>query len=181
MALEWLKSRLNPTPPPMVPAQRQGPPCDPPAGRAPSNRRNQRVDAEVLMIAQRFSHPPYQGIYYDDENRDWLVIPNYPLPTRFQERRCDLLIVFPETYPDTPPIGFYLNRKFNLQQGGHDPHLTSRAYHDAPDLTNQGWHWYCVQMDMRAPGAWRPRPDPGQPDNLWTFLNMVREALTNDA
>jgi hypothetical protein len=36
-------------------------------------------------------------------------------------------------------------------------------------------------MNMHAPGAWRPQPDPGRPDNLWTFLNMVREALTNDA
>jgi hypothetical protein len=34
---------------------------------------------------------------------------------------------------------------------------------------------------MHAPGAWRPDPaDHRRPDNLWTFLNMVREALTND-
>ena len=162
MALEWLASRLGM------------------AGQPASSRRNERVDAEVQMIAARFSHPPYQGVYYDDENRDWLIIPDYPLPARFRDRSSDLLIVFPETYPETPPIGFYLNKRFPLRAGGYDPHATGKAYHDAPDLTDQGWHWYCVQMDMQVAGAWRPQADPGQPDNLWTFLNMVREALSND-
>ncbi|MBN1935635.1 MAG: hypothetical protein JW934_13285 [Anaerolineae bacterium] len=162
MALDWLKSRL-------IPAAAPG-----------LGRRNRRIDAEVLMIAKRFSRPPYQGIYYDDENRDWLIVPGYPLPARFRERHCDLLIVFPETYPETPPIGFYLNKPFVLHNGQFDPHATGKAYHGAPDLTEQGWHWYCVQMDMQASGAWTPHADPGQPDNLWTFLNMVRESLTND-
>ena len=168
MLLDWLRSRLNPT--------------DQPGGhkQAVTSRRHQRVDAEVMMIAERFSRPPYRGVYYDEEHRDWLLIPHYPLPTRFQERRCDLLIVFPETYPETPPIGFYLNKRFQLRNGQFDPHATGKAYHEAPDLTEQGWHWYCVQMDMAAPGAWRPQADHRQPDNLWTYLNMVREALTND-
>jgi len=164
MVLNWLKSQLNP-----------------PSAPASNVRRNQRIDAEVKMIAARFSRPPYQGIYYDDAGRDWLVIPNYPLPKRFRQRRCDLLVVFPETYPETPPIGFYLNKRFQLANGKYDPHATGTAYYGAPDLTEQGWHWYCVHMDMRAKGAWRPRPDCHKADNLWTFLNMVRETLTNDA
>jgi len=162
MALSWLRSRLR-------------------RAHCPdTSRRNQRIDAEVAMVAVRFSRPPYRGVYYDQETRDWLVIPDYPLPARFRDRRCDLLIVFPETYPETPPIGFYLNRQFALQSGETDPHATGRAYHGAPDLIKQGWHWYCVRMDMAAPGAWRPQADPSRPDNLWTFLNMVRESLTND-
>lgn len=161
MALEWLTSRLGST--------------------GGNGRRNQRVDAEVTMIAERFSQPPYQGVYYDETNRDWLVIPNYPLPARFRDRRCDLLVVFPETYPETPPIGFYLNRRFPLHNGQYDPHATGKAFHGAPDLTDQGWHWYCVQMDMTKPGAWKPQADHRQSDNLWTFLNMVREVLTNDS
>jgi hypothetical protein len=162
MALDWLKARLDQTKQPAA------------------NRRNQRIDAEVLMIARRFSRPPYQGVYYDDENRDWLIIPNYPLPARFRDRRCDLLIVFPETYPETPPIGFYLNQQFPLRNGQHDPHATGKAYHGAPDLTEQGWHWYCVQMTVDAAGAWHPQANHRRSDNLWTFLNMVREVLSND-
>lgn len=162
MALEWLTSRLLSN------------------NQPGDSRRNQRIDAEALMIAERFSRPPYQGIFYDDEGRDWLVIPRYPLPARFQERRCDLLLIFPGNYPDSPPIGFYLNKHFALRAGGYDPHATGRAYHDAPDLMDQGWHWYCVRMDMSAPGAWKPHDDPRRPDNLWTYLNMVRESLSND-
>ncbi len=162
MALDWLKSKME-------------------QNREPdANRRNQRIDAEVMMIAPRFSRPPYQGLVYDDQGRDWLVVPDYPLPDRFRDRQADLLIVFPETYPETPPIGFYLNQQFPLRNGAHDAHATGKAYHGAPDLTDQGWHWYCVQMDMATAGAWRPQIDHRQPDNLWTFLNMVREALTND-
>ena len=168
MVLNWIKSQLNPS----TQSTKQG--------SLSPNRRNRRIDAEVQMIAGRFSRPPYQGVYYDEENRDWLVIPNYPLPARFKARRCDLLIVFPATYPETPPIGFYLNQRFQLRNGQYDPHATGKAYHDAPDLTDQGWHWYCVQMNMKAPGAWRPQADHRQPDNMWNFLNMVRETLTND-
>jgi hypothetical protein len=159
--LDWLKERLN-------------------QAADGDSRRNQRIDAEILMIAERFSRPPYRGVCYDAAGRDWLVIPDYPLPARFQDRRCDLLIVFPETYPETPPIGFYLNKRFALRQGGFDPHATGRAYYGAPDLTEQGWHWYCVHMNMDAAGAWKPQPDHRKPDNLWTYLNMVREVLTND-
>ncbi len=159
MALEWLKQRL---------------------AQSGSDRRNDRVDAEALMIAERFSRPPYQGIVYDEEHRDWLVIPHYTLPDRFQDRHCDLLIVFPETYPETPPIGFYVNKRLPLRNGQFDPHATGRAYYGAPDLTDQGWHWYCVHMNMQAAGAWQPQADHRRPDNLWTYLNMVREVLTND-
>ena len=172
---DWLARILNPqnTNPGDVPA-----PAPTTAQRNP--RRERRVDAEVNMIARRFSRPPYEGIYYDDVHRDWLLIPNYPLPTRFADRRCNLLIVFPGAYPETPPIGFYLDKPYRLRNGAQDAHLTGRSYHDAPDLTEQGWHWYCVTLDMRAAGAWNPQADPRRPDNLWTYLNMIRETLTND-
>jgi hypothetical protein len=180
---DWLANLLNPKNP-APPHPPDGAPAPVPVAVQRDPRRNlqrdARVDAEVTMIAGRFSRPPYQGVYYDDEHRDWLLIPNYPLPARFADRRCNLLIVFPGAYPETPPIGFYLDKKYRLRDGSYDHHLTGRSYHDAPDLTEQGWHWYCVTLDMRTEGAWRPQPDPQRPDNLWTYLNMIRETLTND-
>ena len=139
--------------------------------------RNERLQNEILMIAPRFANTG--GIFYDEENCDWILIPKYPLPERWRERWCKLLIVPPSTYPDTPPIGFYLNRKFHLKGGGSDPHFTGKAHHDAPDLCRNGWYWYCVTI-QNGPGGWQPSADHRQPDNLWTFLNMVRESLTND-
>ncbi len=139
------------------------------------SRRNERLLNEVMMIAPRFSNTG--GVYYDEQNLDWIMIPSYPLPQRWQERWCKLLIVPPGDYPSVPPVGFYLNKKFHLRDGGRDGHLTGQAYHGAPNLS--GWHWYCVTIQNGA-GGWQPSGDYRQPDNLWTFLNMVRESLTND-
>jgi hypothetical protein len=151
-------------------------PTEQPA-RPVSSLRNERLFNEIMMIAPRFSN--VGGIFYDEENCDWIMIPKYALPDRWEERWCQLLIVPPATYPETPPIGFYLNKRFRLRTGGADPHATGQAYHGAPNLLPGGWHWYCVRTAEGA-GGWKPTADYRQPDNLWTFLNMVRESLTND-
>ncbi len=139
--------------------------------------RNERLLNEIMMIAPRFSQNG--GVYYDEHNFDWIMIPKYALPERWEERWCKLLIIPPAGYPSMPPIGFYLNQKFHLKTGGHDPHNTSTAYHGAPDLLHSGWHWYCVTV-ADGPGGWQPSVDYREKDNLWTFLNMARETLTND-
>jgi len=139
--------------------------------------RNERLLNEILMIGSRFANSG--GIFYDEQNFDWIMIPRYPLPERWRERWCKLLIVPPQDYPSIPPIGFYLNRKFHLKGGGSDVHATGRAYHGAPDLLRAGWYWYCVTI-QNGPGGWQPSADYRQPDNLFTFLNMIRESLTND-
>jgi len=141
------------------------------------SRRNERLLNEIIMISPRFSNTG--GIHYDEENFDWIMIPRYPLPERWQERWCKLIIVLQRDCPAIPPLGFYLNKKFHLKDGGRDGHLTGEAYHGAPDLRKTGWHWYCVTI-QNGPGGWQPSADYRKPDNLWTFLNMVRESLTND-
>jgi len=145
--------------------------------RVMPNYRNDRIEKEILMVAPRFAQNG--GIHYDEENKDWLMIPRYPLPERWKERWCKLLIIFPNTYPETPPIGFYLNRKFHLKGGGSDSHFTGQAYHGAPDLKRQGWYWYCVTI-QNGPGGWQPSTDYRQPDNIFSFLTLIRETLTSD-
>lgn len=140
--------------------------------------RTERIRSEILMVAPHFSR--HEGVDYDEANCDWLMIPKYPLPEKWRNRWCKLLIVFPEAYPIAPPIGFYLNRKFQLNDGGRDDHLIGAAYYNAPDLKKQGWYWYCVQLQKSWEGGWRPSARYDEPDNLRTFLNMVREVLTND-
>ncbi len=144
---------------------------------AGSDRRKKYILTQVYQIAPRFSQDG-PGIEFDDRNADWLIIPKYPMPARWKQRWTSLLIVFPAGYPDTPPTGFYLNLRLGLKSGGRDGHLFTRAYHNAPDI--KGWHWYCCLAQLRQSGGWQPAADPTEPDNLWTFLNMVREALTVD-
>lgn len=139
--------------------------------------RKARIEQEVFMIAPRFSERG--GVYFDEEHGDWLIIPKYPLPERWHERWCQLLIVFPPTYPVSAPLGFYLNKNFRLTGGDRDPHLVGFGAHGADDLRSAGWFWYCVQT-TGGPGGWQPSADSREPDNLWTFLTLVREVLTND-
>ncbi|MDP3795188.1 MAG: hypothetical protein Q8R13_04675 [bacterium] len=130
------------------------------------------------MIAPNYTK--HEGICYDEENCGWLMIPKYPLPAKWRNRWSKLLVLFPETYPVTPPIGFYLNRKFRLIDYEADPHLIGVGLDGAPDLEARGWYWYCVRLLDGSDGGWRPNPDYRKSDNLRTFLAMVREVLTNE-
>lgn len=135
-----------------------------------SSKREDRIRQEVMMIAPRFSKNG-GGIDFDEDHCDWLIINNYALPEKWKARWCRLMIVFPMSFPDTAPVGFYLNKFFRLKGNRKDEHFIGRAHDGAPDLQEFGWHWYCVRI---ADGAWQPQ------DNLWTYLNMIRESLTND-
>lgn len=139
--------------------------------------RKTRIAQEVLMVAPRFAERG--GVYFDEENSDWLMIPKYSLPSRWREPWCQLLIVFPTTYPVSPPIGFYLNKRFRLATGRKDQHLLGDAQHGAANLVRNGWYWYCVEI-LTGFGGWQPSPNYNEPDNLWTFLNLIRDVLTND-
>jgi hypothetical protein len=140
--------------------------------------RTERIRQEILMVAPNFTK--HEGVEFDEENCDWLMIPKYPLPEKLGARWSKLLIIFPNAYPITPPIGFYLNRKFRLKDGGTDSHLIGSGHHGAADLQAQGWFWYCVRLNTGTRGGWRPSPDYREPDNLFTFLATAREVLTND-
>ena len=137
--------------------------------------RNNRVYNEIMMVAPMFNNDG--GIRYDQTNYDWIIIPQYPLPAKWTDAYCQLLILFPNTYPYTPPIGFYLSKELQLYTGGSDPHLLQGVAHDAPEVP--GWYWYCVTIQNEQ-GGWRASANYQQPDNLMTYLEMVRESLTND-
>lgn len=147
-------------------------------GSRHSDRRKRYIIEQVCQIAPRFSTDGGAGVNFDEQHCDWLMIPQYPLPERWKQRWTSLLIIFPEGYPDTPPLGFYLALQLGLKSGGRDGHVFEQGHHGAPTIP--GWHWYCVFAQVQQAGGWKPAADPAESDNLWTFLNLVREALTND-
>lgn len=146
-------------------------------GAAPNDRRRRYVTEQVYQIAPRFSQEG-PGIQYDEKNCDWVMIPHYPMPARWRQRRTTLLIIFPTGYPDVPPTGFYLDVRLGLKSGEWDAHLFQRGFHGAPDI--EGWHWYCLLAEVGSAGGWKPSADPCQGDGLFSMLNMIREALTVD-
>lgn len=66
--------------------------------------------------------------------------------------RTDALILLPKTYPLAAPIGFYLATGAATAHLDQSHLFASRAYHGAPDLSAEGWQWYCGVADNWRPG-----------------------------
>ncbi|MBN2694674.1 hypothetical protein JXR93_08430 [bacterium] len=121
------------------------------------------------------------GIEFDEENSHWMVIPDYKLPANWHNiaKKCRLMVLFPTEYPKIPPIGFYMDA--NIPQSP-DGHFFNDAYHDADkEPIKHGWKWYCVYI---KPNSWRPKRvkysgDWKYGDNLWTYLTLIKEVLSN--
>ena len=138
----------------------------------------QIITEQVIDVAE---HLFKQGVDFDEDNADWLVVPSYFLPRNWHHiaRSTPLLIVFPTEYPTLPPIGFYLMEDLPQSANGH---LYANAYHEAwKEPLAQGWKWYCTYVEA---GAWQPAPvrRPGDwkwGDNLWTYMTLVNEVLAS--
>ncbi len=146
------------------------------------DRRTRYIQTQAYQLAERFSKDGGEGILLDEREHNWLIIPKYPMPERWRQRWTRLMILFPSAYPDVPPTGFYLTIRARLKSGEKDNHLFNGGgyYAEAPDLSEQGWFWYCVHAQVQGAGGWKPSSDPKSPDNLFTFLNMAREALSTN-
>ena len=118
------------------------------------------------------------GVDFDDENADWMRVPEYILPRTWHKiaRTTPLLIVFPTEYPELPPVGCYLKAEL---EGAH---LYPDAYHEAAkEPLEDGWKWYCVYVNE---GNWQPARvkksgDWKYGDNLWTYFTLIKEALSS--
>jgi hypothetical protein len=132
-------------------------------------RRELFITTQVASIAEVLGDRYGQTVQLDQDLR-FVVLPYFRLPRRWGMKTTPILIWLPEKYPDIPPHGFYLS------QNCLGPHiLRYNVYGDSPDLSNYGWNWYCVN-----PKGWRANADPLEPDNLWTFLDVVRTSLSID-
>ncbi|MBF0236902.1 MAG: hypothetical protein HQM12_04290 [SAR324 cluster bacterium] len=99
---------------------------------------------------------------------------NHP---KFNITRCNLLFLIPQVYPAIPPIGCYLNYNFDI----NDSHFTQRGYHDAPNLVDKGWHWYCVGLgggfNQKSSSHWKPGGSASNGHNLVTLFAAATYAL----
>jgi hypothetical protein len=120
-------------------------------------------------------------IDFDEADSDWMVIKSYRLPQNWWHiaRFTPLLIVFPTAYPTIPPVGCYMKETIPQSANGH---FFTEAYHSADRAPlSDGWKWYCVYVQ---PGAWKPATvrKPGDwrsGDNIWTYLDLINEALAS--
>jgi hypothetical protein len=132
------------------------------------------ITEQVVDLAE---HLFKQGVEFDENGADWLVVPRYPLPPNWRHiaETTALLIVFPNEYPMLPPVGFYLPDDIAC---AHDSHLFGFAAHGASNAPIQeGWKWYCVYVDR---GAWRPSRHWRNGDNLFTYFTLISEAMNSN-
>jgi hypothetical protein len=83
--------------------------------------------------------------------------------------RTDAMVVLPNSYPVLSPIGFYLRAGAtagNLDKG----HLfATQSYHGAPNLSENGWQWFCGIVEGWKPGR----------HTLVTYLSIVANWLND--
>lgn len=141
---------------------------------AATSRRSQFILAQVAELAEVLGERFGQTVQLD-YNLRFALLPRFRLPFRWGARMTPILIWFPPNYPDMPPHGFYLSKRC---QG---PHIFSRnPYGDSPDLSAEGWNWFCLNLGGNTGGGWVPNADPHGADNLWTVLDAIRAALSID-
>lgn len=143
-------------------------------GDSPRPQQSKQIITEqVIDVAEKLFK---RGIDFDEANANWLVVPNYQLPPNWHHiaKSTAVLVVFPCDYPRLPPIGFYMPDELPM---AHDGHFFKAAVHGASNAPIQvGWKWYCVYIHN---GAWQPSRNWRDGDNLWTYFQLIREALGN--
>jgi len=121
-----------------------------------------------------------QGLDFDEETANWIVVPQYTLPPIWHHitRHTPLMVVLPVEYPELPPIGFYMMADIPYSPNGH---FINFAAHDAwQEPLQHGWKWYCVYINRGAwkPAAYRQPGDWKRGDNLFTYFTLISEVLT---
>ncbi|SJZ37430.1 E2 family protein E [Cetobacterium ceti] len=120
-----------------------------------------------------------QNLQMDENNCDWLIVPEYKLPKNWHylSKKTPLLIVFPQNYPSEPPVGFYLKEQLKNSPNGH---FYQEAYHNAAkEPLKFGWKWYCVYILKKSwqPSSIKHIEDWRKGDNLWTYFQLIAEVL----
>jgi len=99
------------------------------------------------------------------ENLDWVLIPDFPLPSGWNRERTRLLIIIPPGYPQTPPDNFYVDVGLATVAGN-----TPGGYSEPAPQIGESWGQFSWHADVPT---WQPGPEPQDGHNLCTFLGMV--------
>ena len=133
------------------------------------------ITEQVIDVAAKYVKG---NVDFDEENADWMVIPNFRMPRAWRVVTSPMLLVFPPDYPTAPPIGFYLPSNLQSPHG----HFFNQVYHGAEKApTLHAWNWYCCTVDA---GAWQPYParrsgEWRRGDNIWTYITLINEVLAS--
>jgi len=121
-----------------------------------------------------------------------IVFHHFSLPSLWKrvnpnQLTTDLMIIFPDQYPELPPVGFYLPRR--LQVPPEAAHLFEggvEGRYGVPadllqNLAGKGWVWFCSHVRV---GKWNPAPiqrvsNWRNGDNLASLISNASVVLTD--
>jgi hypothetical protein len=96
----------------------------------------------VLSYSKDSEGNPFAGIEYDETTLDYVIIRKFRLPSIWHQPYTKIRIDFPKSYPETPPIGWYMENDLKIKGWENAYHyFPNKAFHGAQ--VHQGWAWYC--------------------------------------
>jgi len=143
---------------------------------------NTRIEEEVQLLRALVGTPSRVQtgrVTVGDTAYHGVIIKAVPVPSqKFGVTRTDMLFLLPPDYPRHCPLGAYLNYPWDTK----DHHFTLAGHYGAPQLTDQGWYWYCVGLgggfNEGAWGRrWKPGTEAGNGHNLRTLFIAAREGI----
>jgi hypothetical protein len=121
----------------------------------------ERFALEMFLLEQAFG-----DVRYDYENRRWVCISNFDLPSGYSKERSELLIELARNYPFTPPTNFFLDRSIRTHNGkGIEHYYPGRLYNKHYE---KGWAWFCIHIK-----SWNVKDDIMKSDNLLTAVDLA--------
>ncbi len=144
-----------------------------------------RVDEEIALLRRHLGQrmPVHHGAKTVGGVRyHGVIIENVGLNRqKFPVTKTKLLLLLPPDYPETPPIGFYVD----FPWAADDHHFTQMSYYGAPDLRSEGkggYYWYCGGLgggfspqDWKY--GWRPGRRATEGHNLMTLFVSAQVTL----
>lgn len=131
---------------------------------------HERVKEEVDLLKEK-----YPNLQYDEE-LNWILIPEYQLPGRFNKGMTQLLWVIPPGYPQTAPDNFFVDGDLRLKDGGNPPSFNANSNSSSgPAPVSGNWGWFSWH-----PQQWRPAAEILKGDNLLTFVRTVNICLRGE-
>jgi len=122
---------------------------------------SERMKKEIELLTKKF------GNVQCDENLEWILIDNYPLPQGWNRNETDVLLLVPAGYPSTKPYGFRVPEGLRLTSGAMPTN-----YNEKHVMLERNWGQFSISVE-----EWKPTDDVISGHNLVTFMIGVKARL----
>ncbi len=105
------------------------------------------------------------------DDYSWFIIPSYTLPAGWNKPATAILVLLDPGYPETPPDNFYADLDLRLANNERAERADDGPVHNDKQWQIFSWHF-------EEPTEWQPHADPLKGHNLLTFMDGVKQRLS---